>query len=402
MEAITLLNPYKPGAGHMPPYLAGREKEIEEFSKLLDQQVVIKNCILTGLRGVGKTVLLDKFKDAAIQKNWLWTSNEISESSSLSDERLCSRIMADLSIVTSGITVKKLKTGPMGFTGQETEKGLSLSYKYLELLYKDAPGLESDKLKHILEYTWECIGENMPHVKGLVFAYDEAQSLADDPKNKKYPLTMLLDVFQSIQRKQIPFLLLLSGLPTIQSKLTESRTYSERMFTLLFLNKLSDEDSRLAITKPLERENSPINLSGKSIDTIVKKSGGYPYFIQFICKETFDIFLQQKTAGQKLEVPIDSIMLKLDGDFFSGRWSILTDRQRELLSVIACLGNSDDEFTVQEIATESKKHQTAAFGGSQINQMLASLIGIGVIFKNRFGKYSFAVPQLNEFILRQN
>jgi hypothetical protein len=310
--------------------------------------------------------------------------------------------MADLSIVSSGITLKKLKTKPLGFAGTETETDLSLSYKRIELLYKEAPGLESDKLKFILEFTWECIKENMPHVKGLVFAYDEAQSLADDVKNKKYALTMLLDVFQSIQRKQIPFLLLLSGLPTIQSKLIESRTYSERMFTLLFLNKLSDEDSKLAITKPIERENTPINLDDKSINVIIKKSGGYPYFIQFICKETFDVFLQQQAAGQKLEVPIDSIMLKLDGDFFSGRWGILTDRQRVLLSIIARLENSDGEFTVQEIATESKKYQTAAFGGSQVNQMLASLITVGLIFKNRFGKYSFAVPQLNEFILRQD
>ncbi|GHV36120.1 ATPase [Spirochaetia bacterium] len=402
MEVLNLLNPYRPGAGHTPPYLAGREQEIGNFVKLLDQQIIIKNCILTGLRGVGKTVLLDEFKNVAINEGWLWTSNEISESVSLTEERLCYRIMADLSIVTSGISIKKIREEPVGFTGKETEIDIPLNFRNIEDLFDEAAGLESDKLKYILEYAWDQIKRNMPQVKGLIFAYDEAQSLYDDTKNKTFALTMLLDVFQSIQRKKIPFMLLLSGLPTIQSRLVESRTYTERMFTILFLHKLSDDASRLAILKPIERENCPIQFNKDSIDLITHKSGGYPYFIQFLCKETFDIFLQQNSAGQELTVPIDSIMIKLDDDFFAGRWGILTDRQRELLSVIAHLESCEEEFTVQKIVTESKKYEITAFSNSQVNQMLSSLIVTGLIFKNRFGKYSFAVPQLNEFILRQN
>ncbi|MDR2630098.1 MAG: ATP-binding protein [Spirochaetaceae bacterium] len=402
MEASTLLNPYRPGAGCLPPYLAGRDREIENFAKLLDQHIVIKNCILTGLRGVGKTVLLDKFKNVAINKGWLWTSNEISESFSINEERLCYRIMTDLSMVTSGIIIEKDEEKKIGFTSEKSITEVFLNFKLIGFLYKNAAGLESDKLKYILEYAWSHIKKSMPQVRGLIFAYDEAQSLSDDPKKQTYALTMFLDVFQSIQRKQIPFMLLLSGLPTIQTKLVEARTYSERMFTILFLHKLSAEDSKLAITKPIEQDNCPIHFSEKSIKLIIKRSGGYPYFIQFLCKEIFDIFLQQKSAGQKLMVPIDSIIIKLDDEFFAGRWGFLTDRQRELLSVIAHLKHGEDEFTVQEIVTESKKYQISTFGNSQVNQMLSSLITDGLIFKNRFGKYSFAVPQLNEFILRQH
>jgi hypothetical protein len=401
MEASVLLNPYRPGAGHTPPYLAGRDREINKFAKLLDQKIVIQNCILTGLRGVGKTVLLDEFKNVAINRGWLWTSNEISESSLISEERLCYRIMTDLSMVTSGIVIEKDEKEKTGFTSEKTITKAYLNFKNIDFLYKNAAGLESDKLKYILEYAWTYIKATMPQVKGLVFTYDEAQSLSDDPKKQTYALTMFLDVFQSIQRKEIPFMLLLSGLPTIQTKLVESRTYSERMFTILFLDKLSNEDSKLAITKPIELDEFPIHFDKKSIDTIVKQSGGYPYFIQFLCKEAFDVFLQQKSAGQKLSVPIDSIIRKLDDEFFAGRWGFLTDRQRDLLSVIAHLDHCEDEFTVQEIVIESKKTPITAFGNSQVNQMLASLIANGLIFKNRFGKYSFAVPQLNKFILRQ-
>jgi GTPase SAR1 family protein len=401
-EKTELLNPYKPGAGHMPPFLAGREGEAGKFERLLEQQIIIKNCLLIGLRGVGKTVLIDELKKAAIKAEWLWTGNEISESSTVSEERLCFRIMADLSMVTSVLSVKKVKSGKIGFVPNETETDIFLTFQNIETLFQDAPGLESDKLKYVLEYAWQLIKKNMPHAKGLVFAYDEAQSLSDYAKQKKYALTMLLDVFQSIQKKGIPFMLLLCGLPVLQTKLVESRTYTERMFTVLSLNKLSIEDSRLAIVKPLEKEKFPIPFDKKSVEIIIKTSAGYPYFIQFICKETFDAFLQQKTSGKKLRVPIDSILLKLDDEFYAGRWGTLTDRQRELLLVIAQLENREEEFTLQQIVTEAKKHPIAPFSGSQVNQMLTALSASGMVFKNRFGKYSFAIPQLHKFIQRQN
>lgn len=94
------------------------------------------------------------------------------------------------------------------------------------------------------------------------------------------------------------------------------------------------------------------------------------------------------------------ITRKLDKDFFAGRRAKATDRQRDLLSVIALLDNCDEEFTVQEIVAQSKSIANP-FGGSQVNQMLATLTGNGLIYKNRHGKYSFAVPLLGRFILRQ-
>ncbi len=81
-------NPFRPGAGHMPPYLAGRSPEKRAFMKLLEQDVVLENAVLTGLRGVGKTVLLDTLKPLAISAGWLWVGTDLSESTSISEERL--------------------------------------------------------------------------------------------------------------------------------------------------------------------------------------------------------------------------------------------------------------------------------------------------------------------------
>src|SRR5882757_9825723 len=99
----TFKNPFRPGAGHMPPYLAGREAEEAEFQRLLHQDTILENLILTGLRGVGKTVLLEKLKPIAIQHGWLWVGTDLSEAVSVSESNLAIRILTDLSVVTSAL-----------------------------------------------------------------------------------------------------------------------------------------------------------------------------------------------------------------------------------------------------------------------------------------------------------
>src|SRR5712692_9695712 len=96
-------NPFRPGAGHMPPYLAGRETEKDEFTRILRQDVILENLVLTGRRGVGKTVLLETFKPMAIQAGWLWAGTDLSESSSVSEANLAVRLLTDLAIVTSAL-----------------------------------------------------------------------------------------------------------------------------------------------------------------------------------------------------------------------------------------------------------------------------------------------------------
>src|SRR5882724_2635946 len=100
-------NPFKPGAGHKPPYLAGRELEKTEFKKLLEQQVILQNMIITGLRGVGKTVLLEELKPIAMTQKWIWVGTDLSETSSVSEETIVQRLFADLSVVTSAITIRE-------------------------------------------------------------------------------------------------------------------------------------------------------------------------------------------------------------------------------------------------------------------------------------------------------
>lgn len=394
-------NPFRPGAGHMPPYLAGREQETQEFRKLLVQETILTNLVLTGLRGLGKTVLLETFKPMAIQAGWLWAGTDLSESTSINEENLATRLLTDLSVVTSSIEVADKERRTPGFTHKPERVKTTLNYTELKVLYDKTPGLILDKLKNVLETVWpyvERVGR-----RGIIFAYDEAQNLADHAAKDQYPLSLLLDLFQSLQRKDMRFMLALTGLPTLFPKLVEARTFSERMFHVVFLNPLNKPETSEAINKPIERAKCPFFFSADSLESVWMVTRGYPYFVQYVCREVFNVWVQAADTGKKPPaIPIMEIMRKLDTDFFAGRWAKATDRQRELLQVIAYLPNCDSEFTVQDIVEHPSNQQSdKPFSSSHINQMLAVLSEAGLVYKNRHGKYSFAVPLLGDFIKRQ-
>lgn len=392
-------NPFRPGAGHQPPYLAGRNAEKQEFTKLSTQTVILENLVLTGLRGVGKTVLLENFKPIAIQNNWLWVGTDLSESATLSEERIALRLLTDIAVATSSITIGNRTVQGFGFTGQSETIPETITFDLLKVIYESTPGLVHDKLKQVLQIVGQAVQQQ--NYKGIMFAYDEAQNLSDQSERDEFPLSLLLDIFQSVQKSGLPMMLVFTGLPTLFPTLVESRTFAERMFRVMFLKRLDKEAAREAIMKPLENIDHPLRLDKHSVETIIEQSGGYPYFIQFICREVYDIFLRQLERDQQCRVPVDDIIRKLDTDFFSGRWARATDRQRELLKVIASLPNSDQEFSVQDIVSQSKQHHFKSFSSSHANQMLVTLAKSGLVFKNRYGRYSFAVPLLGSFIQRQ-
>jgi len=400
-KPMRVTNPFRPGAGHMPPYLAGREHETKEFEKLLEQDTILKNLVLTGLRGLGKTVLLETFKPMAIQAGWLWAGTDLSESTSISEENLATRLLTDLAVVASSLVTSAAGKRKAGFT-ENPPITVALNYPALRTIYEQTPGLISDKLKGVLETVWKQM--EVTERRGIVFAYDEAQNLADHSAKGQFPLSLLLDLFQSLQRKGMRFMLALTGLPTLFPKLVEARTFAERMFKVIFLNPLNEDETTQAIRKPIEEGGpSPLDLSDESIATIWKITRGYPYFVQYVCRDVFDVWVQAIDAGlDPPGVPVSDIIRKLDTDFFAGRWAKSTDRQRELLAIIASLSNCDSEFTVQDIVeSDPNKSRPNSFSSSHVNQMLSSLSDAGLIYKNRYGKYSFAVPLLGDFIRRQ-
>jgi len=350
--------------------------------------------VLTGLRGVGKTVLLESFKPIVTECGWVWAGADLTETASLAEDHLAIRLCTDLAPLTSSVT--SVRSARTGFAVSE-EVTRPLDYGALESVYAGTPGLSVDKLKKVISTTYQALTGH-GRVRGIVFAYDEAQNLDDRSGADEYPLSLLLDSFQSLQRQGLRVLLVLSGLPTLVGKLASARTYTERMFQVVELGGLSEAASHEAILRPIADSDS-IFLNVESVDTVVRLAGGYPYFIQFICREIYDVFIQRLDRGESAEVPVAEITRKLDADFFAGRWARATDRQRDLMAV-ASLVVRDGEFTIQDLVAKSAEVLDTPFNGSHANQMLNALGEQGMTFKNRRGRYAFALPLLADFIRR--
>ena len=396
-------NPYRPGAAHAPPYLAGRDSERHAFSRLLRQAPILENLVLTGIRGIGKTVLLrEALRKDAIEQGWLWVSSDLSEAVSVSEKHLAKRLLTDLNTFSADWEYASNKRSSIGFSTDPEHQTIGFDYYTMMDVFKEEPGLTSDKIKRILLIAWELMQNNMGDKKGIIFAWDEAQNLTDRSRDKEYPLGVLLDVFSSLQSQGVPFMLVLTGLPTLFPKLVNSRTYAERMFRVMPLDNLSPDDGNKAITEPLKKEPKWVQTFFKSVmETIYQLTKGYPYFIQFWCRELYDYLTETRPLPTTENTQIiKRISHKLDMDFFEGRWARLTDRQRDLLNIIAHLKNSGGEFTVQEIVEESKTSERA-FSGSRVSQILSALFDEGMVFKNRHGKYILAVPLLDDYIRRR-
>ncbi len=180
----------------MPPYLAGRADEQEEFKDLLKQTVITDNLIITGLRGVGKSVL-ESLKPIARSAGWLWVGDDFTESKGLIEEKIADSIVINLSLALAPIFVHTQVEMPFGFRKPENVQR-ALEYSDLRQLYDKTPGLPADKLKGVLRHVGALVASTP--FKGIIFAYDEAQNLGDRANESEYPLSIILDVFQSIQK----------------------------------------------------------------------------------------------------------------------------------------------------------------------------------------------------------
>ena len=221
---------FRSGTGHAPPHPAGREREIEQFEKLLEQDdVILQNPLLTGPRGAGKTALMETFRSRAHQAKWVWVGTVLTEAAGLTEERLATRMLTGLAIAASNWTVAAEERIPgVGCPAESDEGEIRATFDFLWKRYSETPGLASDKLKQILTLAGRWAREE--GFRGIVFGCDEVQALSDRERAGEFPLALLLDVFQFVQRAGVPVMLLLAGLPTLPPKLVESRTFSERMF----------------------------------------------------------------------------------------------------------------------------------------------------------------------------
>lgn len=385
MKTTIEFNPFRPGNGLLPPYLAGREEDIAIFEKSLNIALSLpQNLVISGLRGTGKTVFLMKLEEICRRKKWLFVRREFN--SQLCDERkFLFALLTDLATKIEGVSlIKKVKRKGIGFLASEEEV---IGNDFAERILSEYAGPLGDRLEEILKGLHSEISGG--GFNGLVFLYDEFHFIEDEKLPNSFPLSMLLEAFSHAQQKGLHYYLVLSGLPPLMTNLVEAKTYAERMFQARVFGRLEPEDSSKAITKPLENTN--LSLSEDLIEKLITETRGYPYFLQFYCFYLIDNVPKRKINRKDFEKIYPFLLKRLDESFFMGRFSRTSDGERDLLSKVLDLG---DELDVLEIRNRIKKTRGA------VNLVLNSLTGKGILYRVRRGKYSFALPLFREFLKR--
>ena len=380
-------NPFRPGNGIIPPYLAGREKETLWFENSLESALSLpQNLVLSGIRGTGKTVLLRKFEEICTKKKWLFVRREFNSKLNQEGEFL-NALLTDIITKTKGVSLaKRLKKPVIGFKKDNTDNTEEDIIYILTQKYKGPLG---DKLEAILEDVYESISK--AEYNGLVLLYDEFHFIEDGKIGNNFPLSLLLESFSHAQQKGLRYYLVLSGLPPLFPNMVKSKTYAERMFSVKNIGNLSREASQKAIRLPLKE--SKITFTDELINTIVKETQGYPYFLQFYPYYLIQNIPKKKIGLIEFNEMYPLILKELDGSFFSGRFNRASDGEQKILFEMAKLA---PEIRFSELREKTKIDK------NYLNQIMISLIEKGLIFRIGRGKYSFTLPLFEKFLLRKS
>lgn len=386
-------NPYRPGVGLQPAHLAGRDPQIRRFRAILAAAPEIPaNLRITGLRGVGKTVLLRRFDEVATQDGWATVLLEL-EPRHNSDERLTALLRGHLERLQAAISATSRLKGAVGGLVDVARRSVSVAIEGFEWSLGGDLAVRTTALVELLTDT--VVATHKAGREGLVLLFDEAQILSDEKtRDGDHPMSMLLAAVSMLQRQGRPVALVLCGLPTLTINLLEARTYSERMFRGDEVSSLPLAQARRAFTIPLEGTGR--RATEALVDQVLRTVEGYPYFIQLWGAELWDAatYAEDPTLTTDLLDAIDDeIYRRLDLDFYSPRVDSLTPAEQDLLGDAATC--SYPPLLAGELGGRSPKSV------GNVNVLLGRLVKANVLYRQGKGRYFYTAPGFEEYLRRR-
>ena len=382
-------NPFAPGAGSPPPELAGRDELRETIRIALERTRLArptKSILMVGLRGVGKTVLLDRMREDAEGEKIHTLRVEAPESRSL-PAILAPQLRQALLRLSRNEKAKDLAQralrGLAGFA-----KALKMKYADIEvgLDFEPEPGLaDNGDLEHDLQALLEAAGAAAQTAgTALVMFVDELQYVQEDE------LAALITALHRAAQRRLPVVLVGAGLPQLRGRMGRAKSYAERLFDFPEIGPLPPPAARTAIAKPAEAEG--VEVSEDALERIVQETHGYPYFLQEWGKHAWDTASKSPITLQDVELASTSAIAALDESFFRVRFDRLTPSEKRYLRAMAELGPGPHRSG--DIAEQLKRDVTAL--GPTRNQLIAK----GMIWSPNHGDTAFTVPLFDEFMHR--
>ena len=387
MDRIT--NPFSPGAGAPPPELAGRDAILEQAHVLFGRikaRRPEKSLLMTGLRGAGKTVLLNEMERMALKAGYRTITIEAHEDKSLALLLIpqLRRLLFELNRlagagdkVRRGLAVLKSFISGIRVSVEGYEFGLDIDS---EQGAADSGDLEID-MPNLFLAVAEAADERRTPIAILIH---EIQYL------RPSELSALIMAMQKMQQQQLPLVLIGAGLPILPGLAGESKSYAERLFSFPDIGPLSEAESILALKEPIESAGETIE--GAALQEIFRLTKGYPYFLQEWGYQAWNQAVRSPIIAAIVMETTGIVEHRLDENFFRVRFNRLTPREKTYLRVMAELGAGP--YRTSEIA------ETMGVKITSVAPVRANLIKKGMIYSPSHGDMAFTVPLFNEFMKR--
>jgi hypothetical protein len=379
-------NPYAPGAGTKPPALTGRDDEIEAFVVLLErlrEGVAGQSMIVKGLRGVGKTVLLNMFEDFAVERDWIPIFKECEASTSLPAivARHCRRVIEDLKPTARAAKRLRGMVARLSTFTVVDPNGFELRF---DLGRGEAPPdpLSDDFVDLLLEVG----GLAEERGRGVVFLLDEVQFLHPDEFG---PFVVGL---HRITQKGLPLACVAAGLPTLPALAGEAKSYAERLFSYPTIGRLPREAADEALARPAWVRN--VRFAKGALDLAYERTLGYPYFIQEYGKYAWNVADGTRIDRPDMARGAELAQHALDDGFFLVRAERATEAERRVMRAMASLG--EPPYATRDVVRALGKRSA-----SQLSVQRDSLIRKGLAYSPRTGFLDFTVPMFADYLLRR-
>lgn len=375
-----MLNPFMPGAGMRPPELVGRDSDIQAIQTLCyrtHNDFIDRGIVFSGLRGVGKTVLLMTLRDIVVGENMVAAKMEATGDEQDDYERLMYQIQLAVLQADNAFadTLADIRS-------RIEQVNVSLLGTSVQL--NTRPQQTGQALEFELTVTTLCQRLKQRH-QGLFLFIDELQEMAPAV------LASLISVQHAMGQQDLPFYIIGAGLPNLPGTLSKSRSYAERLFEYRTIGQLGTTDTMLAFTKPAQEMGR--TFSRQAIEELTRVSQGYPYFIQAYGKAAWDESQDKTIQVEQVQRSEKDAQQELDRGLYESRWQRATTLGRVYMQTMARIAG-DAPVATSRVAQALKKSQ------QELTQIRASLIKLGLIYSPVRGQVAFTIPAMGEYVLR--
>lgn len=389
-----ILNPYAPGAGTPPPELAGRDDELTQFEVLLARVKAgrsERSMMIMGLRGVGKTVLLNRFEAAAVDADWAVALYEVP------GQRDHARPFRDVMAELCRKNLYALSRGAQLTAVARRALGVLRSFRMtasvnpatgeLELSVEPVAGVaDSGDLTSDLTDLFVHVGEVARSKKtGALFLLDEVQNL------ESADLAALITAIHRVDQKNLPLTVVAAGLPQLPGLAGEAKSYAERLFEFRPIGKLRHTAARTALTAPAAAHG--VQYTPDALAALLEKTEGYPHFLQQWGKGVWNVADASPISVEDVARAEPDILRALDEGFFGVRFDRATPEERRYMNAMADLGPGAHRSGA--VAKKMSKTTT------QVAGIRDSLIKKGLIYASDYGKVAFTVPHFDQYLKRR-